>query len=1380
MIDGSLSFITTHVNYFDFSEISQNISNLKNISIQSQNVNSLNVSTHSNFHNNTNKFVSKLNCILKNNTDLIFMQDLRLSNNQHILEKYISCTQYGSYKAFLNSQSSSRGVAILIRNNIQYKVLKIYKSICQNVIILDIILNRHKLSVLSVYGPVQNDCANFFTDLRIKLTEIGNPTFLLLGDLNSFTHNIPINQEFDLDSLYMSSLPNPIHCRNLSAWLADNFAADLFRTVNPLLREFSYVPFAKEKNNRSRIDHCLLSHDLLDVFNICYYLDNKSKLFDHKTLFAKSYSKKKNLSYNINSNLLKLQGLYISVKFIVLETMVTYFRLDNSITLNNSLPKISLLCNDLINLYSSENKTDLLIKLWISSKEFKLEQLFSLFPSIDSCFEKECIIEHDSLVETLLNNMKNHVISFQTNFKKKETENKKFLSKSLQMLKAKINPSKSDIDNIFCLENQLSNLEDQSILINMQNSKYFSVLNNEKGSKYYSKLLKNTKNSDFLNLLHDDNNVPFDNIDDRNNYILQHFKKFEAPCTTNITLENFLGEHGNHPLIQSHKLCPDDKVTLDKDITLNELEKSLKSSNQGSAPGPDGLPPKFFSVFWEFLKTPLLKGFNVMVRKKKLTTLLRCSRIKLLQKNGKKDFSKISSLRPISNLCYPYKLFSGIISNRLLTVMDKICYKAQKAFSQKYVINECLLNCYELMSKSILAKDSLCVLSIDFSAAFDNVSHNYLINVLKFFNFGDFFISLIETTLNDRYGFVDTGDGFTKHFSINRSVLQGDRPSPDLFKLCINPLILLLVISDNLKLPPSLPFNLKIDDPKPDTADGFADDLEVFFSPTTLGLEFCKETLCKFKSLSGLSVNNNKTKVCIVGAPSPDDFNNLALSFGFVFVDEFTLLGVKFDKELKLMDRNWNNCLEKIMNIKNFWLLFNLSVPGKIAIIKTFMLCQINYIGGILTPNNEFITKVEDLFTSFINHNSRVAKGKIFAPISQGGLGLPNIKTFLMSLDILLFKKSLSINDAWTAELHNCSVLPENKLYYIQNIDPLSNPVINRLIESYMNFQVSFWVENGNVLDIRIFENNHFKNVEGAKISRALFTQTTWDRYQNIIKGLKFCDIVSVEKKCLSYDEFKLKTDVNLNFMEFLRVNSFIRQNLDLYSDKIESSKQSLSGIFKKEGVKSKFYRHYLDSNKFDISKSICSINRYKWTDSGQVDVERELLWQKNWHLSFAAVDFKDMSFKIINNQLKLNSHISHFDNSKNASCTFCDISFNRPAPKETIKHLFVDCPTSNQLVSLYFSNFLWNKNFNFKPSWILIGSPPTIPKNLAFIINIHLILIALFIYKCRIKKQTPIERNLFCFIKTNNDLFNNNLNYASNIRLFSNPFDPGGSITSL
>ena len=250
--------------------------------------------------------------------------------------------------------------------------------------------------------------------------------------------------------------------------------------------------------------------------------------------------------------------------------------------------------------------------------------------------------------------------------------------------------------------------------------------------------------------------------------------------------------------------------------------------------------------------------------------------------------------------------------------------------------------------------------------------------------------------------------------------------------------------------------------------------------------------------------------------------------------------------------------------------------------------------------------------------------------------------------------------------------------------------------------------------------------------------------------------------------------------MEFLRVSSFIRQNLNLYSDKIESSKQSLSAIFRKEGVKSKFFRNYLDSNKFDISKSICSINRYKWTDSGQVDVERELLWQKNCHLSFVTIEFKDMAFKLMNNQLKLNSHISHFDNSKNAACTFCDISPNRPSPKETIKHLFVDCPTSIQLVSLYFSNFLWNKNFNFQPSWILIGSPPTIPKNLAFIINIHLILIASFIYKCRIKKQTPIERNLICFIQTNNNLFKNNLNYASNIRLFSNPFDPGGSISSL
>ena len=145
---------------------STNARDLKNFSALSINVNSFNMSTMNSNHKNANWFIPKLNHVLSNRCSIYLLQDIRLSSNTKSAEKFkkeLKCTMHGNYDVYLNSSKGSGGTAILINSSCNYKIINEYRSVCQNIIGLDIIFNNVRFSIFSVYGPRrQANCPDFF------------------------------------------------------------------------------------------------------------------------------------------------------------------------------------------------------------------------------------------------------------------------------------------------------------------------------------------------------------------------------------------------------------------------------------------------------------------------------------------------------------------------------------------------------------------------------------------------------------------------------------------------------------------------------------------------------------------------------------------------------------------------------------------------------------------------------------------------------------------------------------------------------------------------------------------------------------------------------------------------------------------------------------------------------------------------------------------------------------------------------------------------------------------------------------------------------------------------------------------------------------------
>jgi hypothetical protein len=86
-----------------------------------------------------------------------------------------------------------------------------------------------------------------------------------------------------------------------------------------------------------------------------------------------------------------------------------------------------------------------------------------------------------------------------------------------------------------------------------------------------------------------------------------------------------------------------------------------------------------------------------------------------------------------------------------------------------------------------------------------------------------------------------------------------------------------------------------------------------------------------------------------------------------------------------------------IKSLLQQWSKIILTPYGKITVIKTLAISKINHL--LPNPSNEIIKVLESLFFNFLWNNSRdkIKREVIIKPISEGGLNMIKLKTFLQS-----------------------------------------------------------------------------------------------------------------------------------------------------------------------------------------------------------------------------------------------------------------------------------------------------------------------------------------------------------------------------------------------
>ena len=142
-----------------------------------------------------------------------------------------------------------------------------------------------------------------------------------------------------------------------------------------------------------------------------------------------------------------------------------------------------------------------------------------------------------------------------------------------------------------------------------------------------------------------------------------------------------------------------------------------------------------------------------------------------------------------------------------------------------------------------------------------------------------------------------------------------------------------------------------------------ADDTTVFLK-NEQAVEKCLKVIKEFGKVSGLKLNIEKTEGLWLGRGRNRGDNFADINWG---KDSVKALGVFFGyNKQDIEERNWRSKVELIKKILNKWKYRDLTMQGRILIVKTLALSQVVYLISSLCVPSWVINEINKEFYSFV------------------------------------------------------------------------------------------------------------------------------------------------------------------------------------------------------------------------------------------------------------------------------------------------------------------------------------------------------------------------------------------------------------------------------
>ena len=481
--------------------------------------------------------------------------------------------------------------------------------------------------------------------------------------------------------------------------------------------------------------------------------------------------------------------------------------------------------------------------------------------------------------------------------------------------------------------------------------------------------------------------------------IRQEIESFYSDLCKNDTLlppKTILTSFLGNPDIP--KLSQSDAQVCEGKLTISECFKSLQLFQNNKSPGNDGLTVEFYKAFWQVVgREIMVDSLNYSYDHGELSNSQKQAIITLIEKKDK-DKRYLSNWRPISLINVDVKIGSKAIAKRLETVLPGIIHYNQCAYVKGRTIFDAIRTVDDIMEFTERYSINGTMICIDFKKAFDTVSRDFLFKTLHVYGFGYSFIQWIHTFYKNVSSCVLNNGFSTAPFSVERGVRQGDPLSAYLFIMVLE--ILCISVRRNKDIQ-----GITVDTEEI-KLELFADDLTGFLR-NDHSLRKFMELEEAFGECSGLRINHEKSEVMLVGNGRHYSLRNDIEIGDLKIKHSVKILGVHFTYDSRAKRRlNFDEIVTSIKQKLHIWRWRDLTIMGRIQIVKTFIIPIFLYRASMICSDQEFVKEVNKIIFDFIwKGKDKVKRSVLVGDIEDGGLKAPHLMSMIETQRIICCKK---------------------------------------------------------------------------------------------------------------------------------------------------------------------------------------------------------------------------------------------------------------------------------------------------------------------------------------------------------------------------------------